>query len=206
MDRVRSWFGPISGVLFVVALVINIVIGGFDAEPSDSASSVLAEFRDSADDIFLGAWIGMLGVGFLLIFFAHLRTKFRDSGASWVADAFLAGGVVLAGAFMVVAAVALAGATAGDNGHIEVAQVAGDFMWNITLIFSPGLLAVGIAAAVVSFTHRALPTWLGALAILVALGAVFPWIGILVFIAWVLAASIVEIIHVSRPKTAADTT
>lgn len=205
MDRVRTLVGPLSGILFVFAVVVRVIIGSFDAEPSDSAGSVLAELRESADDITVGVWIGMLGVGFLLIFIAHLRTKLRDGGASWAADAFLAGGVVLAAALTVVAAIELAGATAGDHGHTEVAQGAVDFLWNITLILSPGLLAVGIAAAVASFSHRALPTWLGGFAILVAVGAVVPWIGIIVFVVWVLAASIVEIVYASRTPAAADT-
>ncbi len=79
-----------------------------------------------------------------------------------------------------------------------VAQFVVDFSWTWVLILSPGLLAVGVAAAMVSFTHRTLPRWLGGLAIVVALGALAPWLGIFVFVVWVLAASIVEIIQVSR--------
>ncbi len=207
MDKPRNWFGPLSGILFVVAFVIRgAIVGELNIDPSDSASSVLAELRESTDDIRIGVWIALLGVGFLLIFLAYLRTKFRDGGAGWAADAFLAGGVVLAGALIVVGAVEQAGAEAGDNGHTEVAQAVVDFLWNSTLLFSPGLLAIGIGAAFASFTYRALPTWLGAFAVLVALGALAPWIGIFVFAMWVLAASIAEIIQVSRPPTAADAT
>lgn len=207
MGKTNKWLGPISGVLFVVAIVASVAITGeVDSEPVDSASSVLADFRESADDIRTGAYLSMLGVGFLLIFLGHLRTKFRQGGAGWAADGFLAGGVIVATGLIVFTAVQLAGAEAGDNGHAEVAQGAIDFLWNGTLIFSPGLLAVGIAAAVVSFTHRTLPIWVGVLAIVVALGALAPWLGIAVFVAWVLAASIAEIIQASRPPNAADAT
>ena len=203
MGKVSEWFGPLSGVLFVAAVVVGGAISaGVDSEPSDSASSVLAEFREGADDIRTGAFLTMLGVGFLLVFLGHLRTRFRDGGAGWAADGFSAGGVVLAGGVILFTAVQLAGAEAGDNGHAEVAQGAVDFFWNGTLIFSPGLLAVGIAAAVVSFTDRTLPIWLGVFAVVVALGALVPWIGIFVFIAWILAASIVELIRASRPAIA----
>jgi hypothetical protein len=121
-----------------------------------------------------------------------------------VADSFLAGGVVLAGAMIVFIGVQVAGATAGDHGHTEVAQGALDFIWDGILIFSPGLLAVGIAAAVASFTYRILPIWLGVFAVLVALGALVPWLGIFVFVVWVLAASIVELISASRPEITTD--
>ncbi len=205
MGKASKWFGPLSGVLFVVAVVVGGVIsGGVDSDPSDSASSVLAELRESADDIRAGAFLTMLGIGFLLIFLGHLRTKFRDGGAGWAADGFLAGGVVLAAAMIVFVGVELAGAVAGDHGHAEVAQGAVDFLWNGTVMFSPGLLAVGITAAVASFTYRILPVWLGVLAVLVALGALAPWIGIVIFGVWVLAASIVELISASRPEITAD--
>lgn len=161
---------------------------------------MLADFRESADEIQLGAIFGMIGIGFLLIFLGCLRTKLRDGGAGWAADGFLAGGVVLAGAMTVFTAVQVAGATAGEYGHTEVAQGALDFIWDGILIFSPGLLAVGIAAAVASFAHRILPIWLGVFAVLVALSALVPWIGIFIFPVWVLAASITELISAFRPQ------
>ena len=205
MDRASKWFGPLSGILFVAAIVTAIaVVGEFDSQPSDSASTVLAEFRDRADDIQTAALLTMLGIGFLLIFLGHLRTRFRDGGAGWAADGFLAGGVVLASSWILLVGVQLAGGVAGEHGHTEVAQGALDFFWEGTLIFSPGLLAVGIAAAVASFAYRALAIWLGVFAVVVALGALVPWIGIFVFVLWVLATSIVEIIRAVRPATAAE--
>ena len=79
-----------------------------------------------------------------------------------------------------------------------------DDFWEGTFLFSPGLLAVGIAAAAASFAYRTLPIWLGVFAVVVALGALAPWIGIVIFVLWVLATSIVEIIRALRPAVAAD--
>ena len=208
MGKAGKWFGPLSGILFVAAVVAGggISSGLFHAEPSDSASSVLAEFRENADDIQTAAVLTMLGIGFLLVFLGYLRAKFRDSGAGWAADGFLAGGVALASGWIVVTGVQLAGGTAGESGHAEVAQGAIDFLWNSAFLFTPGLLAVGITAAVVSFAYRALPIWLGVFAVVVALGALAPWMGFFVFLAWVLATSIVELIRALRPATTAEAT
>ena len=205
MGKSGKWFGPLSGILFVAAVVVGGGISsGLDAEPSDSASSVLAEFRENADDIQTAAVLMMLGIGFLLVFLGYLRTKFRDGGSGWAADGFLAGGVALASAGILLVGVLLAGGVAGENGHAEVAQGAIDFMWEGTYIFSPGLLAIGITAAAASFTHRTLPIWLGVFAVVVALGALVPWLGILVFLAWALLTSLVELIGAFRPATAAE--
>ncbi len=205
MGKTGKWFGPFSGILFVASVVAaGGILGELDIEPSDSASSVLAEFREKADDIQTAALVTMLGLGFLLIFLGHLRTKFRDGGSGWAADGFLAGGIALASAWIVLLGVQLAGGVAGENGHAEVAQGAIDFMWEGTFIFTPGLLAVGIAAAAASFINRTLPLWLGVFAVVVALGALAPWLGVFVFVAWVLATSIVELIRAFRPSTAAE--
>ena len=204
MGKTNKWFGPLSGILFVAAVVAGGGISSrFDAEPSDSASRVLAEFRENADDIQTAALLTMFGIGFLLVFLGHLRTNFRNGGSGWAADGFLAGGVALASAWIVLVGAQLAGGLAGESGHTEVAQGAIDFFWNSAFLFIPGLLAVGITAAVASFTTRALPIWLGVFAVVVTLGALVPWIGIFVFILWVLAASIVELIGAFRSTTAA---
>jgi hypothetical protein len=205
MDKVDRWIGPVSGVLSIVGFVGGSSISGeVDAEPTDSARTVVAEFREISDDILLGRLVSLLGIGFLLIFVGHLRTKFRDGGAGWAADGFLAGGIAIAGAMVIFVGVELAGAEAADRGHAEVAQGAVDFLWNGTLLFSPGLLAVGTTGAVASFSYRILPLWLGGLAVVVALGALAPWIGILVFGIWVLAASVVETVQAFRQTTAAN--
>ena len=205
MDKKFNWFGPLCGILFVVAVFVGGGISGqIDSEPFDPGSSVVAEFRESADDILRGSRIIVLGLGLFLVFVAHVRTKFRDGGAGWAADSFLAGGLALAGASMLFVGVDLMGAEAGGNGHTEVAQAAVDFSWNGTVLFSPGLLALGLSAAIASFAYRALPVWLGVFAVLVALSALVPWIGIFIAVIWVLAASISDLISSAPTPTTAD--
>ena len=194
MDIARRFFGPISGIVFATAIFgAEAVVGGFDTEPSDSASTVLAELREKSDEVQLAGFMTMLGAGLLLVFLGHLRTSFREGGAGWAADGFFAGGVAMVSAWIVLVGVQLAGGVAGESGHPEVAQGAIDFMWEGSLLYSPGLLAVGATAAVVSLVHRVLPVWLGVFAVVVALGALAPWVGVFVFVLWVLAASIVEL-------------
>lgn len=205
MSKANRWFGPIGGILFAAAVVVGIGGStGVDAEPSDSASTVLAQFRDNADNIETAAFLTVLGLGFLLLFLGHFRHRMREGGAGWAADGFLAGGIVVVAAWAVTTGVQLAGGVAGQSGHAEVAQGAIDFLWNSSLLFSPGLLAVGVAAAAASFVSGAIPKWLGVFAVVVALGALAPWIGVVVFVAWVLAASIAELIPV-RPDSPTNT-
>ena len=106
MSKANRWFGPIGGILFVVAVVLAVgMFADVDAEPSDSASTVLGQFRANADNIYTAALVLVLGLGFLLIFVGHIRTRMRDSGAGWAADGFLGGGVAVAALLPLSAAV-----------------------------------------------------------------------------------------------------
>ncbi len=201
MGKAHGWFGPLSGLLSVAGVVASIsVLEGIEADPSSAASTVLAQYAESADAVGTAAMLSTIGIGFLLIFVAHVRSMFQAAGAGWAGDAFLAGGVALAGAMILMTGVELAGGVAGENGHLEVAQMAVDFSWNSSYLFTPGLLAMGISAAMASFAHRALPAWLGGVAGIVVLGALAPWIGILVFMVWVVLVSIVDLVGAGRSQ------
>lgn len=205
MNKANNWFGPIAGLLFVAAVVVGGgVFGGVDAEPSDAASTVVNVFRENAGEIQTAAFLITVGLGFLLVFLGHLRNRLRENGGGWAADGLLAGGIAVVGGWLVLTGFQLGGGVAGDSGHAEAAQTAVDFLWEGTFLFTPGLLAFGIAAIAAGFLSSAIPTWLGGLAVLVGLGALAPWIGIFVFVLWVLLASIVELTRAVRPAVPAD--
>lgn len=201
MKQITRWLGPLSGVAGVaVVFVSQGISGGTDSEPSDSPTAILAEFRHSGDDIELGSFVAVLGLGLLLIYFGHMRTRLEAHGASWAANVFSIGGVALVGALLVFVGANLTGAEAGDQGHTEVALGVIDFTWNGVWLFTPGLLALGAAVALAAFADRALPLWLGAFGVLVALSALAPWIGAPIFAIWVLAASIEELVALGRGR------
>lgn len=204
MSETHGWFGPVSGLLSATGVVAGMnIFGGIEADPSNSESTVLAQYAESADEVGTAGFIVMFGIGFLLIFLGDVRSRYRAAGASWPADVFLAGGVAFAGAMILGVGIDLAGGVAGENGHVEVAQMAVDFAWESAYLFTPGLLAMGVAAATAAFGHRAQPRWLGALAVLVALGALAPWIGVMVFIAWMVLASLVGVVGARKSMDAA---
>lgn len=203
MNTRTQWFGPISGVLAVVLVIISQGISGnVDAEPSDSVATVMAELSGSAD----GTIFAMLGAGLLLVYIGHLRSRFHEQDAGWAGSVLSAGGAVLVAAVLIVVGAQLTGAEAADQGHVDVAQGVVDFTWNAAWLFSPGLLALGVGIAAASFSQRVLPVWLGVFGVLVALSAIAPWIGVPLFALWILAASIDELIRVIREPSTPGTT
>lgn len=189
------YLGPGCGVLAVVLVVVSEgITGTLEAEPNDSTSTMLAEFRTNADGIRYGAVVGALALGLLLVYFAHLRARFRDRGAAFAGDLVSIGAAALAVGVLAVTGARLAGAEAGDEGHGEVVRGAVDFLWNAAWLATPGLLVLGIGIAVASFGHRALPIWLGVFGVLVAVSALAPWVGLLLLALWVVAAAVTEIV------------
>lgn len=46
MNKLGKWVGPVSGILFLVGFIVGSGISDqVDAEPTDSASTVVAAFR-----------------------------------------------------------------------------------------------------------------------------------------------------------------
>ena len=188
--------GPVAGLLFIASVVVStILFGEIGAEPSDPASEVVADYLDPEQDIEAAALVAMLGIGPLLVFLPIQRDRMRRRGATWEAETLVLGFAFLALATMVDTGVDLMGRVGAEHGHEAVAQAANDFTWNVVWLYSPGLLAIGLAATSAGLRHRGLPRWLGAFGAVVAVGAVMPWIGLFVGLVWMLALSIYELVQ-----------
>ncbi len=202
MSSTTRWLGPISGLAAVALAILGEGMSSTGLEPSDSSRTILAELHEKSDDMQTGVIFGVFAIGLLLVYIGHLRTRFYENGAGWAGNVFAAGGVAVVGGLLIFIAADLTGAEAGQQGHAEVAQGFVDFNWNGVWLFSPGLLAVGIAVAVASFSDHVLPAWLGALGVLLAVSAIAPWIGLPIFMLWVVAASVHELVSVIRDRGA----
>lgn len=189
-----SRLGPIAGLLFIASVVLSSILAGeIESEPGAPASEVVADYLDSEQDIGFAALVAMLGIGPLLVFLPIQRRRMRSRGATWEADSLVLGFAFLAIAAMVDTGVDLMGRVGAEHGHEVVAQAANDFAWNSVWLYTPGLLGVGLAATSAGLRGRGLPRWLGGFGVLVCIGALMPWIGLLVVLVWMLALAITEL-------------
>ena len=77
---VFGWFGPVSGILFVILLIVAFVSGSVDVNPEDSAATIAAELeekRDGRSDFF-----GLFFARVLLLPVLPSPTCATGSGAS----------------------------------------------------------------------------------------------------------------------------
>lgn len=190
-----SKLGPIAGLVFGATVIVqSILAGSVGSEPTDSATDMVEAYLNPENDIEIAAIVAMLGLGVLFVFLPHERDRMRARGASWEADTLVLGFVSIAVATILDTGVDLMGWVGAEHGHEAVAQAANDFGWNITWLYTPGLLAVGLAGASAGLASRGLPRWLGIFGAVVCVGALMPWIGLFVLLVWVLALSITELI------------
>lgn len=201
----RGWLGPVSGLLFFVAVLVSAaVFGGFDffggveVTPSQSPQGLLSAVRAKDEAIYNSSLIMLLGIGFLGFFIADLRVRAEKAGLGWPREGFLIGGAWIGTAWLAILGLQLAAHVVGDYGHSESIQVVIDLLWLSFWLFLPGLLVFGASAAVAGLRREYHPVWLGLIGVLVALTAFLPWDGLFVFVAWVGAASILQLSRILR--------
>lgn len=191
-------------MFFVAVLVSAAVFGGFDffggveVEPSYSPSALLSAIQAKAEAIYNSSLIMLLGVGFLGFFVADLRFRANKAGLGWPSEGFLVGGVLIGAAWVAYLGLQLAAHVVGDYGHVETVQAVIDLLWLAFWLFLPGLLVFGVAAAVAGLRSGFHPVWLGVIGVLVALTAFLPWDGLFVFVVWVAAASVLQLVRNRR--------
>ena len=196
--RKESW-GPLTGVLFVVVLIVAFAVGGEPPAADDGASEVVDWYVDNKDSAIASAIVGTLAA-LLLVFFAnHLRRVFADAGATTVSATVLVGGAIVAIAAALDATITLAIAESVDD--IDPTAVQGlQALWdNDFLPFALGIEVFLISVGIAVLTTRALPVWLGWVPLALALLGFTP-IGFVAFAATALWIAIVSVMLTMRSR------
>ena len=85
-----------------------------------------------------------------------------------------------------------------------VAKAVFALLWNYIWVFAPPLIALTAGASAVIIRTAALPKWTGWAGLLTAVTMLMPWIGLLVFLVWVLLLSVVLSVQSRRPVQTAS--
>lgn len=204
-----AWIGPVSGMLFVVLLVAAFVLGsGANADPEGSALKIADEVEQAQDGASAFFGLLVLSVFFFLFFLAYLRDRLggvRDEGA-WLVSVLWGSGLVFAAMCLLVGSIQAAQFVVNDYGpDTQVAKTLAVIGWDIALVLGAPVAAFGASATILILRFKLLPTWLGALAVLVFLsGLLIPWGAVAVLAPWVLLTSIVLLVEASNRPTAAN--
>ena len=187
---------PLTGVVYVVLLLVGIIISG-DPWWRTPADEIVDHYTDDSTRVWVGSYFGMLAVFFFLWFVGSLRSFLRPAeGGTGRLSAVAFGGGVTAGALYLARFTMSTTAAFRAERHGGIGSDMATTLFDLGgLLFRaavPMALAVLLAAtAVVGFRTAVLPTWLVWVTAVIAVGLLsVGWIVHYVFLAWVLFMSV----------------
>lgn len=206
MDRSKEWLVPLTGVGFVVVLIVGFLVGGEPKSADEPVNEIVDYYVDNKSSIqaasFLGAAAGLL----LIVFGAYLRKVLRAAagpGEMLSLVAFI-GLVLVAIGIAIDVTISLALAEAADDVE-PVAVQALQALWDNDFI--PGALGVlcfllGTGISVVQ--TGVLPKWIGWLMLLLVVVGLTP-IGFVSAIAAAILVLVISILLTVRARSVPGT-
>ena len=205
---------PLSGIVFVVLLLVAVVGLGGDTTDSDaSAAEVAALYSDQAGRQFFAAFVLAATAPFLVFFASALAARSGLDGGHkhrpiWE-RVVTAGAAITAAAAVIAALIHFALADGADQEVSPIALQALNVLdANVWLPFNSGLGVMMLGAAGLLLTETVLPRWLGWLALLLGVALFIPFadfIALIVALLWIILVSVMLYLG-SKPTESAVTT
>jgi hypothetical protein len=192
---VNRWsrLAPLTGIVFVVLLVASFVVGGSTPGVHASGAKVISFYQAHGSKQKISAYLSVLGVVFLVFFAASLRSHFGHfEGARGLATLGFGGALVLAVGGAAFAAISWSLADARSSVDPSAAQalnvLSNDFFWP----FGVGVAVFGIGYGLAVAGSKALPAWLGWIALLLGILGMTPisFFAFLALMVWSLVTSV----------------
>lgn len=191
--RLLTLTGPLFFVLFAVTLFVT----GDEGPGEDASGKAVVDFvNDNSDRLFTAAFAGALLSALIVVFFSHVssvaRERRADAGAG---PTVMVGGAVLWAAGLLLGSMLdLAVVGAADDNLEQVAQTLNVIMESSWIPFIAGIAVTLIGAGMTSLRTGLVPKWLGWIALVVGIVALFGpggFLGFFVGPLWMLIAGIV---------------
>jgi hypothetical protein len=187
-------FAPLTGVLFVVLVIVAVIVGGETPDADDPIAKVVDYWNDNKDQAIVSAIIAAISGAFFLWFAGVLRAVLAaaEGAPARLANTAFGGAVVGAVGWLVLIGFTFVAAdTAGDvapqvTQTLSVLQA--DFFFPLSVGFAVFLLASGLAIV----RSGPLPSWTGWVALVLGVASLTPagFFAIVLMLAWVLAISV----------------
>jgi hypothetical protein len=196
MMKPSRWerLAPLTGVVFVVIVVVAFSIGGSTPEEDDPATKVQAFYVAHHDKQSALALLVAISIPFLLFFSSTLRQYLRRMGGTGqLANAAFAGGILAAVGFGLLSSVHLAVANAGEHATTISAIPTLNVLDNNDFIpAAAGAAVLVFSAGLAVVRHGGLPKWLGWVGIVIGVVGFTPagFFALLAAGLWILIASI----------------
>ena len=191
----RDWWAPLTGIAFVVLLIIGLIVGGEPPDAGEGAQKVVDHYADNKDAIELGGAITVLACSLFVWFGATLRDALRGPGGDdGIAPAVLfAGTIITAVGGAIDSMIAFAAAEAADDNVDAGAILSLQALWdNDFFPLALGIALFLLASGLAIIRRGLLPRWLGWIALALGVLGFTPigWVAFMAGAIWVIAVSI----------------
>lgn len=196
-------FAPLTGVVFVVLIVVAIFVGGETPDTTDSRAEMVTFWVDNDDAQIWSSVLGAWATVFFVWFAASLRTTLRhaEGEPGRLAALSFAGAVIAAVGLLCAMSFAFAIADAADDVPGSVTQtltvLSNGFFFPIGAGYALFFIATGLAAV----RTRVLPAWLGWISLVMGVLCLTPvgFFALLVGLVWILGVSVMLFMRERAP-------
>ena len=200
-------YAPLTGVVFVVLIVVAIIIGGETPDNSDSAQEIGRFWKDNDTEQIWSSVIGAWSLVFFVWFAASVRSALRraEDGPGRLSAVSFAGAVIATIGLLVALSLTFSIADGADElsaGALKTLTVLSN---GIFLPIAAGFALFFIATGILVLRSRLLPVWLGWLTIVLGVICLTPagFFALLVGLIWVVAVSVMLYLRgAGRPEQA----
>lgn len=203
----KRW-APLTGVVFVVLLVLSFIVVGETPGADDSASEVVSFYTDNEGEMFLSALSAGFAAVFFLFFVGSLTSVLQsaEGPGAWLSGVARAGGIVAAVGMLIFAGLAFTLGDVADRLEPEATQALNALNADLFFPLAAGIATFLFATGLVAVRTRALPPWLAWAAVVIGVACITPlgFFAFLASIAWVFVASVV-LARVTGPPVASTT-
>lgn len=185
---------PLTGVAFVIIIVIAFIVSGETPGTDDSPQKILAFYNDNDSEQVWASVLLALGTVFLFFFLGVLRTVLRagEGAVGRLSAVAFGGGLVLGIGILSFAGFSFALGDAADHLTPDAAQALNTLNSDFFFPVAAGLATLLIATGLSALRSRVLPAWVAWVSIVLGVIAITP-LGFFAFLAfglWVLVVSV----------------
>ena len=168
IDRIGGAAGIGAGIYFlfrpgcICDLWIDETRAAYDIAPETSSAEIARAFAANTESARMHAYIGLIAVFLLLLFFSRLHGSLRDAAgpSSWLPTAALAGGVLLAGELTFDIGLTFAASELTDYGNeTEVLRFFPLWGWYSATLWAPPFVLALLGTTLVAWSTEAFPEW-----------------------------------------------
>jgi hypothetical protein len=198
---------PLTGIVFAAALIAVFFISNNSPDTKDSTAKWVTYYLDHRNREIAVSLVVAIATVFFLWFAGSLRARLRAAEGSpgRLSNLAFGGAVLYATGGLLFAALDFAAADAVKHVPPTVTQTIGVLDSDLFFPLAVGTAVLMLATGVVVLRTRALPTWLGWVAVVIGVISVTPvgFFGFLASLLWIAIVSVLTYLRPLAPRAAA---